>query len=185
MKTSRLCMRPLVFFALSLGSSLTWAGAPITSVDYAPLPNAAAVPTLGEWTLILMALLMAVVAYRVLRGRVNGRLLSNAVLAGGAVAATIAGHGVVREVQAAITYADYEMSIPTGGTVEAESTWIKLINTSGVPLQIKAIRLPSEAFEVVSPIEQSPECKTNLIVSPSASCYFQIRFAYPGEITGG
>lgn len=166
-----------IALALSLASSGVWAGIPTgASVDYAPLPNAAAVPTLGEWTLILMALLMSVVAYRALRGRVNGRILSNTALITGTLAATLAGHGLVKEVEAAMGYQDYEMSIRTGGTIDGINM-MKLINTSGVPQQIKAIRLTGPYPVRVPPQDEAPECNVNLVVAPGNNCYMIVQQA--------
>ncbi len=158
---------------LLLGSS-AWAGtAPGGSVDYGPLPGATSVPTLGEWTLVLLALLLAVVAYRALRGRVNGRLLSNLILAGGA--ATVVGHGAIQEAEALVLN-EVNMSAPGGGTVSGTYV-MQLTNTSGVPLQIKAIR-PNEGVSIVAPPEENlPECTVNAVIAPSAKC--SVYFNYP------
>lgn len=167
---NRLPGKSLLATALLIAGSASWAGTPIPGgeIDYAPLVNSvAAVPTLGEWMLVLMALLLAVVAYRGLRGRVNGRLLSNLTLVGGALAAAAAGHGLIQEAKAIA--ADLEnMSSPSGGTV-AVSDWTQLTNTSGVPLKITAIR-PNQDSVVSSPPPVSPECTVNLVVSPGSTC---------------
>lgn len=176
---NRLPRKSLTTVALLLVGSASWAGgvAPGGSVDYAPLTSSvSAVPTLGEWMLVLMALLVAVVAYRGLRGRVNGRLLSNLTLVAGALAAAAAGHGLVQEAKAIV--ADLEnMSSPTGGTVMA-SYWTQLTNTAGVPLKIIAIR-PNPGSVVNSPPPDSPECTVGYVVSPTGKC--NIEFIPDGE----
>lgn len=170
--------RSLAVAMLLLCSSGAWAGTPPGgSVDYGPL-SPASVPTLGEWTLGLLGLLMAVVAYRALRGRVNGRLLSNLMLAGGAVAATVAGHGLIREAAAVIAADEQNMSSPSGGTVTG-MYWVQLTNTSGVPLRIKAIR-PNMGFTTETPPEL-PECTVNATVSPGAKCNVSFTDSGPRE----
>ncbi len=68
-----------------MAASAAYAGsAPGGVVGYAP--GSVAVPTLSEWTLIGLGLLLMVVAYRVLRTRANGRLLANLLVLGGAAA---------------------------------------------------------------------------------------------------
>lgn len=168
--------RPIVCVLL-LCSSAAWAGAPGGSIDYGPV-SVANVPALGEWTLALMGLLLAAVAYRALRGRVNGRLLSNLILAGGAAAAVVSGHGLIREAQAIVELNDYDMPSPSGGTVAGYS-WARLSNSAGVPLRIKAIR-PYRGSDIQSPPPDdgagTPECTVNSVVAPSARC--TVRFVY-------
>lgn len=162
--------KSLATAALLLCAPVAWAGGPVAggSIDYGPLAaSVSAVPTLGEWMLVLMGLLLAVVAYRSLRGRVNGRLLSNLTLAGGALAATVAGHGLVQEARA-IMAGVVNMSSPTGGTAVA-TNWSALTNTTGVPLKILAIR-PNDGSWVISPPPASPECTVGSVVSPGNVC---------------
>ncbi len=161
--------------ALTLsGSALAHAGIapPGGSIDFAPL--AVAVPTVGAWALGLIALLLSVVAYRVLRGRVGGRLTANLLLAGGALLAAFTGDGVVREA-AAIAASDQAMASATGGTV-SWSYWVRLTNTSGVALQVMAIR-PNARVILRSPPPESPECTVGTQVAAGAKC--NVWFDYP------
>lgn len=171
--------KSLATAALLLCTPVAWAGVPVAggSIDYGPLAaSVSAVPTLGEWMLVLMGLLLAVAAYRSLRGRVNGRLLSNLTLAGGALAATVAGHGLVQEARA-IAAGVVNMASPTGGTAAA-TNWTELTNTAGVPLKILAIR-PNAGSVVTSPPPASPECTVGFVVSPGNLCniYFVLDMA--------
>ena len=99
-----------------------WAGVPVVpgAIVYAPLSSAAPVPTLGEWSLTLMALLLAVVAYRVLRGRVNGRLMTPLLLTGGLAAAGLAGHDLVGLAQAVVPQVQFSQA--AGGSVGSISS---------------------------------------------------------------
>ena len=167
----RVSGKSLTAFGLLLCGPAAWAGVPVGgTIEYEPLTaNVAAVPSLSEWMLVLLGLLLAVMAYRALRGRVNGRLLSNLTLAGGALAAAAAGHGLIQEVRATPAANEQNMSSASGGTVETTAYWTRLTNTSGVPLKIKAIR-PNEWSHVVSPPPEAPECTVNFVVSPGNTC---------------
>ena len=174
---SRRIRWPLAAFGLAVGG-LAHAGIPPGgAIDYAPL--AAAVPSLGEWSLCLLALLLAVVAYRVLRGRFGGRLMSNLLIVGAAVAAGFAGDGVVREAQALVEADDVNMSSATGGTVNGVY-WTRLTNTSGVPLRITGIR-PNNGVFVYSPPPATPECTVGTVVNPSAHCDVEFRYPQPPQ----
>lgn len=135
-------------------------------IDYAPLAIAG-VPTLGEWALVLVALLVGAFGYRALRGRVGGRLMSNLMIVGAAAAAGFAGNGIVREAVAQTAF-DVNMSSATGGTITGVG-WTRLTNTSGVALRILDIR-PSRGIEVQSPPPASPECTIGGTVPVGAQC---------------
>lgn len=149
------------------GVGLAHAGSPPGGViDYAPVA-ATAVPTLAEWSLALLALLVAAVAYRVLRGRVGGRLMSNLLMAGAAAVAAFSGHGLMRHAEA-IAANDQEMSSPTGGSITG-SGWTRLTNTSGVAQRITSVQ-PVGAYSIKSPPPESPECLVGTVVAPGAKC---------------
>ncbi|WP_169458034.1 midcut-by-XrtH protein [Ottowia thiooxydans] len=172
--------RTLAMATLLITGSSVWAGIPPPVIDYEPVPAqvpvVTAVPTLGEWTLILLAVLLTVVAYRALRGRVNGRLLSNLVLVGGAVAATAAGHGLIGQAEAVVeTPAELNLSSATGGSVNGDE-WTRLTNTSGVKLRIKAIN-PGSWNIMTPPPSEFPECQVGTVLSTNGKC--DIRFSYP------
>ncbi|MFD1711597.1 midcut-by-XrtH protein [Ottowia sp. GY511] len=135
------------------------------TIDYAPL--AAAVPTLGQWSLALIVLLVVAVAYRVLRGRVGGKLMSNLLILGGAAVATFTGHGVVREA-AAIAAQDVSMSSTTGGSVTG-NYWLRATNGTAVTLKITDIR-PNEGVTIESPPPEVPECTVGAQVTPGNKC---------------
>ena len=170
--------RSVVAATLLMASSAIWAGIAPPVIDYGPAPTSTAVPTLGEWTMVLLALLVSVVAYRALRGRVNGRLLSNLALAGGALAATVAGHGLIGKAEAIVeTPTAINLMSAGGGSVDAPY-WSRLSNTSGVPLQIKAIT-PKSWTELLPPPSEWPRCKVGTVVMPNAKCDTNFTYAPP------
>ena len=172
--STRQPLRWAVSAAALCAASVTHAGTlvpPGGTIDYAPL--AAAVPTLGQWSLALIALLIAAVAYRVLRGRVGGRLMSNLLILGGAAVATFTGHGLVREA-AALAVHDLTMSSPSGGSVSG-TYWVRLTNSSGVTLRVTDIR-PNEGVSIDSPPPETPECTVGTQITTGNKC--NVYFVY-------
>ena len=148
-----------------------WAGTVLPgTIVYAPLPNAAAVPALGEWSLALMALLLVVVAYRVLRGRVNGRLLTPLLLTGGLTAAGLAGHDLVDLAMAVVPQAQFNQA--AGGSVSVGFGETQITNSSGVPQYVKSMSTYGCYFVVMAP--GSPKCQVGTIGAPSGICYVEI-----------
>ena len=149
-----------------------WAGVPVVpgAIVYAPLSSAAPVPTLGEWSLTLMALLLAVVAYRVLRGRVNGRLMTPLLLTGGLAAAGLAGHDLVGLAQAVVPQVQFSQA--AGGSVGVGVGETQIINTSGVPQQVTSMST-QPGYSFVTP-PGSPQCQVGTPVAPSGISYVEI-----------
>ncbi|MBH1964981.1 MAG: midcut-by-XrtH protein [Comamonadaceae bacterium] len=170
--------RSLLAATLLMASSAIWAGIPPPVIEYGPGPVSTAVPTLGEWTMVLLALLVSVVAYRALRGRVNGRLLSNLALAGGALAATVAGHGLIGKAEAIVeTPTELNLMSAGGGSVNAPY-WSRLINTSSVPLQIKVI---TPGYWMTAPLPEGalPRCNVGTVLQPNGKCDTRFTYAAP------
>jgi len=151
-----------------------WAGTPTGIIDYGPLSAASSVPTLGEWSLLLLALLVAVVAYRALRGRVNGRLLTHLLLGGGLLAGGLIGGHWVQSVQAK-GVATLSMDQAGGGTVEVTDTnvAVPVMNTSGVAQKITGMRLTSESLSWGNP-DETPRCDIGVVVQAGATCYVML-----------
>lgn len=164
--------------ALFLLTSQAWAGTAGGSITYEPLA-AASVPTLGEWSVTLMALLVAVIAYRALKGRVGTRFLANLAMAGGALASVVAGHGWIREAQAAAGYPELSMTQASGGTVSNIPTGTaKIFNHTSVPQKIVAVT-PVFGSTVTPPGAESPVCEVNLVLDGDAHCYVNFQVIPP------
>ena len=162
----------LVLWGMASGA---WAGNAGGTIDYGPLPTAASVPTLGEWSLVLMALLVMVVAYRAVRGRVNGRLLTHLLLGGGLAAGGLASGNWVQSVQAMVQ-TDFPMTVASGGTVTV-TTYNELVtvtNTSAVPLKITRMQTSTESMTWVDPDGETPRCEVGTIVQAGAKCYVKL-----------
>ena len=156
-------------------TSSAWAGSSGT-LSYAPSAAAtAATPILGTWTLLLLAMLLAVIAYRVLKTRVGGRQLGLFALAGSLIAGGAASGDLIRLAQATPVPV-LDMSSATGGTVNLGVGIQQLTNTSGVPQQVTNLVVTTNGDTFVSPGgSYTPQCIVGLVVAPSGSCYVDLQ----------
>lgn len=163
----------LVPFAVLGMSSPAWAGFSGT-LTYAPAATTTtSTPTLGAWMLLLLALLLAVVAYRVLRSRINGRQMGLFALAGSLVAGGAASGDLMRMAQAAIP--QVFMSSATGGTANLGLGIQQVTNTSGVPQQVTALTITVNGDSFVNPGGSFvPQCVVGIVVAPGGSCYLDL-----------
>ena len=155
-----------------LAASAAYAGsAPGGVVGYAP--GSVAVPTLSEWTLIGLGLLLMVVAYRVLRTRANGRLLANLLVLGGAAAAGLGGHSLVGSAKA-ISFTQVAMPSASGGAVSVPyvNETIEVVNSTPIAQTITSIAPTGFALEGDPGF--TPRCTVGLQVPASSSCF--VRF---------
>lgn len=155
-----------------------WAGVSPGTIGYGPLAAATSVPTLGEWSLLLLALLVMAVAYRALRGRVNSRLLTHLLLGGGLAAGGLASGHWVQSVQAVVPEPEPEVTMTTasGGTVDVSVIGAPVMVTNGtaVSQQIKALTTNVPGVSWVAPDSGSPQCQVGTVVAADASCYVQL-----------
>lgn len=163
----------LVPFAVLGVTSPAWAGFPAT-LTYAPAATTTtSTPTLGAWMLLLLALLLAVVAYRVLRSRVSGRQMGLLALAGSLVAGGAASGDLIRVAQAVIP--SVSMSSPTGGTANLGLGIQQVNNTSGVAQQITALTIVTNGDTFGNPGgSYVPQCVVGIVVAAGNSCYVDL-----------
>ena len=163
----------LVPFAILGMTSPAWAGFPGT-LTYAPAAATTSTPTLGAWTLLLLAILLAVIAYRVLRSRVNGRQLGHLALIGSLVAGGAASGDLIRLAHA-VAIPVVSMSSATGGTAALGLGIQQVTNTSGVPQQVTNLTVNTNGDSFVNPGgTYTPQCVVGTVVAPSASCYLEL-----------
>lgn len=130
-------------------------------------PAATAVPTLSQWGMLVLAVLLAAAA--VYTGRRSGsRLLS------GLLMLTAIGVGVqgtpVGSVQAIPVPT---MVVSTGGTIDLSELGGPINNLPiqghpSVPMQILSVTPPSD------PTTSQPTCTVGLVVSPGQTCYYTV-----------
>lgn len=133
-------------------------GGVITYQGLAP----AAVPTLSEWGLAGLAVLIAVIGYRYRRTHPAGKPLASILIAGALGLCAILGDKVISPAAAPPQFA---FTNPAGGTIQiCSSSQIQPPNITSVPLQIVSVTAYAG-----SSIE-SGTCVPGLVVAPSASC---------------
>ncbi len=118
-----------------LAAPIANAGATGGTIIYGP---ASAVPTLSGGLLIALALLMAAIAFRMLRAqsRSGARMLVWAT-AVGALASGASGVKLISDAHAVVVHGyTVELTSETGGTINISDGPSTLVNTSGVTLQI-------------------------------------------------
>ena len=149
------------------------AGTPGGTVSYAPYA-AQGIPTLSEGMTMVLALLMSVTVFRVLRNK-GGRPL--AVLVAGAL--LILGMASSTEWMGRALAIGFQFNVESGGTVNVlvNNIDISIANQTTKPQQITAIT-PYPGQVAVAPPSATPimpRCEVTTVVAPSASCV--VRFA--------
>ncbi|MHB8679228.1 MAG: midcut-by-XrtH protein [Rudaea sp.] len=161
-------------FAILGMTSSAWAGFPGT-LTYAPAATPTSTPMLSAWTLLLLAILLAVVAYRVLRSRVSGRQLGHWALIGSLVAGGAASGDLIRLAHATTSPPVVSMSSATGGTANLGLGIQQVTNTSGVPQQITALTVTVNGDTFINPGGSfTPQCLVGTVVAPGGSCYIDL-----------
>ena len=154
-----------------LGSVSSWAQSGPGGITYAPVESQG-IPTLSEWGLLATALLLAVLAYRLLRGRLGGRPLASVVLAG-ALGLALAGGGLQLQSAQAQSEVEIALSLPGGGQAMIPDDGVWLVrNTSGVAQSIVALSA-ADGFNFES-YEGSPRCEVAMVLAPGATCYINL-----------
>ncbi len=154
---------------LMVGSSTVWAGtAPgAGTIVYSPDVQQA-VPTLSGWTLIVLALLFGVIAYRVMREK-HGRTLASLTAAGILAAGASTGVKMIDEAHAAVMAIPLDIAVGSQATIqEGESAYQ---NTTNVPQRIRSILYNTGCEASPTPPSGSPVCAVNLLIQPSDMCW--------------
>jgi hypothetical protein len=128
---------------------------------------------LGTWMLLLLALLLAVVAYRVLRSRISGRQMGLFALAGSLVAGGAASGDLIRVAQAVLP--SLSMTSATGGTIQLGQGIQQIINATAVPQQVTNLTVTVTGGAFTNPGgSYTPQCVVGTMVAPGGSCYVNL-----------
>ena len=161
----------------ALGGAL-WAGGAMAAaagtVTYAPVGDAASVPLLTDIGLPLLAALVAVAAFRVLRNRAAGRPLASvaalAVLAAGGWAAGRLEPSAAHAAPAPL----YSLSSASGGTVSVDEIYegqqVTLTNNTSKMLKISSVQA---AIGYTLTLAMSSCTSGVTVLPPLASCTVQ------------
>ena len=138
------------------------------TITYGP-PNHS-IPVLSDIMLVVLGLMLAVIAFRVLRTYPGGTPLASL------VALTIAGatmmpDKIIEQAQATISF--LELTSPAGGTTVHISPGfdIPIKNTSGATQQVKSVN-PNDGCTAIPTTEvNNPQCTQGLIRQNNEFCY--------------
>lgn len=161
----------ITFLLYSLSSSVWAVAASPGQLIYGPV--ATPVPTLSGPILIILALLLATIGYRILRQKNNhaGRMMTLSLIAIGALASGIGGVKLIDD-----AYASF---IPETDLVEASGGVVDICSNCGTQgyrnvtnavTKIKRIVKPEGSCEFVAP-GPAPSCTEGLFLSAQAICY--------------
>jgi len=134
-------------------------------------PPAESIPALSDAMLVVLGMLLAVVAFRVLRNYPGGRPLASIVALSIAGLSGISGTNVIQE---AYAFIGYPMTDPNGGSIFIGTVGVEVpvANTSGSAQQIKSVT-PAPLCSVGT-VTIPPACAPGVIVQPANSC--NVRF---------
>ena len=174
-------VRPLSALFL-LASPAAFAGvavppAPISGIfTYAPATTTA-VPTMSEWGLVAMVLLLAVVAYRALRNHMGGKPLASLVLAGALGLGMASGMPMLRPAVAIVAPTQISLTTAAGGfagfnAIGPTYLYLEVVNNSGVPQRITGMEVEAPYSFVDS--GNTPQCVVGLSLSVGGKCYISV-----------
>ena len=167
-------VRGLLAATGALSAGVSFAGAPGGGVVVYGPDMLARVPTLSEWMLLGLGLMLLVLAYRVLRVRTNGRLLANLTLIGGGALAAAAGHSLFGDARAQPAITEMPLGSSGGGSVALNvDTLYSLVNQTGIAQRILSVT-PTSPYSEDDP-GIAPRCVVGYLLAPTANCY--VRFA--------
>ena len=152
-------------FMLAALQSVASAQETLWTIVYAPATPASSIPTLSEWGMLILSVLMVVAAVVSLRKKAGNKTLASVALLSALVLGGFAGDKVIGSANAIVTPV---MSNPAGGTISNyfyDGIDFAISNTSGVAQMIVSIT-PTVLVPTTS-----PTCTTNLVVPAGGSCY--------------
>ena len=172
-----LAFRSIITSLLYFLSSSSWAGNGGGTITYGP-SAATPVPTLSGVMLIMLALLLAAIAFRILRQKDNhaGRMMVLSLLAVGTLASGLSGVKLIDN-----AYADpilEELTNPNGGTLVIDNNDIYEIRnaTSGTAT---ILNIQFNGCENL-PAPDVPKCTVGLELADTESCFLTF-----GDICSG
>ena len=154
------------------------ADAPIGTITYGPV--AQSIPTLSGFMLVILGLLFAVLAFRVLRAHSASKPLASTVAVGVLVLGAASGNQLIQNAQAVILPPPPPLffSNPAGGILNVLSPGeFPILNNSGQPQRITS--MTASPLFVDNPTSQQPRCTVGLLVQNNSTCYMNFTFDGP------
>jgi hypothetical protein len=160
---------PALAFMLSGADAI--AGMGVGTIVYGPVPQS--IPALSGSMLVVLGLLFAVLAFRVLRAHSASKPLASMVAVGVLVLGAASGNQLFRNAQA--TPPSLSFSNPSGGVVNVTSLGESQVsNTSGQIQRIISVTALNN--HISEPTTGQPQCTVGLTVQNNSTCFinFQI-----------
>ena len=162
---------PALAFMLSGADAI--AGMGVGTIVYGPAPQS--IPALSGSMLVVLGLLFAVLAFRVLRAHSASKPLASIVAVGVLVLGAASGNQLIQNAQAII---GFSFSNPSGGVLNITSSGEQqVLNNSGQPQRV--INVTATPPFTDSPTTLQPRCVVGLTVLNTNSCYINFTGA-PG-----
>ena len=153
-------------------SSSVWAGGEAGIITYGPT-TVTPVPTLSGVMLIVLALLLATIAFRILRQKENhaGRMMVLSLLAVGTLASGLGGIKLIDD-----AYADpllLQLTNPNGGTIDIPNRDdYRVLNSTTVTTTILNIEINGSCG--IDEPAGNPECVGGLEIAAADSCFISV-----------
>lgn len=165
--------KKLIYIAPTLAFMLSGADAiaavSFGTIVYGPVPQS--IPALSGSMLVVLGLLFAVLAFRVLRSHSASKPLASIAAVGVLVLGAASGNQLIQNAWAVPSYG---FTSPSGGVINVLTPGeLQLNNTSG-----QTQRIISVTGNRVTPIG-SPECTENSTVLNNSSCYINFSSPFP------
>src|ERR1035437_4589676 len=140
-------------------------------ITYAPVTTAS-IPTLSEWGMLGLSILLAAVAVYTMRNKGGGKPLASDILACALALGGFSGNKLIGEANASAPSASFYMSNPAGGTVTTIEIRVltDITNTSGVAQTITGMAVTPGSSNALSKIGTLLPCTVGLVVQPGGIC---------------
>ena len=154
-------------------------------ITYAPGGGATSpVPTLSEWGLLGLSVLLAAAALYGIRGKAGGKPLAAIALAAALAIGTYNGHQTMGQVHAVPAYTTCSplsqcyMQNAGGGTINATDPGMVVdtvvTNSSGVTQTVVSVAAVDPNWDQIRTPVGTPICVAGLVVPSGTSCYIRI-----------
>jgi hypothetical protein len=154
---------PALAFMLSGADAI--AGNSVGTIAYGPVPQS--IPALSGSMLVVLGLLFAVLAFRVLRAHSASKPLASMVAVGVLVLGAASGNQLIQNAWAGPT----GFTNPSGGVIDVSTANVEylLTNTSGQPQRVISVTGLNSYISVTT--SGQPQCTVGLTVQNGSFCY--------------
>ena len=157
---------PTLAFMLSGADAI--AGMGVGTIVYGPVPQS--IPALSGSMLVVLGLLFAVLAFRVLRAHSASKPLASIVAVGVLVLGAASGNQLIQNAWATPS----GFTNPSGGVINVISSGEHPLNNSSGQTQ-RIISVTGLNFHISVPTTGQPQCTVGLTVQNNSTCYINFQ----------